>query len=439
LIKNGRIVDPATGADGNGDVLIDGDRIAAVGAGAGAGAAGATVIDAAGLLVVPGLIDMHVHLREPGKEEEETIHSGSIAAVAGGITSVACFPNTDPVIDSEGEAAFVVLQGQRAGYANVFPVGAATLGLQGKQLAEMAGLARAGAVAFSDADRSIESAELFRRALLYARMLDRVVIVHCEDPTLRGAGVMNQGVVSLRLGLPGIPSAAEEIVLARNLTLARITESRLHGSQVSTQGAVEQLRRAKAEGLRVTADVTPHHFTLTEDLVSTYDANYKMLPPLRTERDGDALVRGLEDGTIDAITSAHAPHAREEKEVEFMNAPFGVIGMESLFPVSYTELVVRRGLPLALVIAKLALNPARILGLYPDRGRLAPGAIADVSIFDIDHERRIDVQQFRSRSRNCPFDGRAVRGTPVHVIVGGRVALRDGAPVPPGSAGGDRS
>ncbi len=425
LIRNGHVVDPANGHDGPADVLVVGERIEAVGVDLPAD--GADVIDAGGLLVTPGLIDMHVHLREPGKEEEETIRSGAMSAIAGGITSVACFPNTEPAIDSEGEAEFVVLQGKRAHHANVFPVGAITLGLEGKQLAEMAGLARAGALAFSDADRSVESAEVLRRGMLYARMLDRVVISHCEDRTLRGAGVMNHGVVSLRLGLPGIPNAAEEIVMARDITLARITDSRLHVGQISTSGSVELLRLAKADGLRVTGDVTPHHFTLTDEKVATFDANYKMLPPLRSAADAEALVAGIRDDTIDVITSAHAPHAPEEKDVEFPHAPFGVIGMETLFPITYTELVRRRGLPLSQVISKLTISPARVLGLDAERGSLRPGAIADVSVFDIERERTVDASTFLSHSRNCPFNGISVRGTTMHVVVGGRVVFRDGA------------
>ena len=388
LVKNGRVVDPASGRDGVVDILIKGDRIESVGSRIAVSAADdVELIDASGMLVIPGLIDMHVHLREPGKEEEETIRSGALSAIAGGITSVACFPNTEPVIDSEGEAEFVVLQGTRASFANVFPVGAVTLGLEGKHLAEMAGLARAGAVAFSDADRSIESTETLRRGLLYARMLDKVVISHCEDRTLRGSGVMNQGVISLRLGLPGIPNAAEEITMARNLRLARLTESRVHVSQISTEGSVELLRRAKASGVRASGDVTPHHLTLTEEAVATYDANYKMIPPLRSKSDVEALVEGLREGTIDVITSAHAPHSAEEKDVEFQHAPFGVIGMETLFPVAYTELVVERGFPLADVIAKMTVNPARILGLDSERGSLEEGKIADVAILDVDSER----------------------------------------------------
>ena len=429
LIRGGRILDPDSGRDEVGDVLIEGDRIVSVGGSLVPSGSDQIVIEARGHIVTPGLIDMHVHLREPGKEEEETILSGAMAAVAGGITSVACFPNTEPAIDNESEAEFQILQGTRAGFANVFPVGAITLGLAGERLSEMAGLARAGAVAFSDADRSVESAEIMRRGLLYARMLDRVVIAHGEDRSLRGSGVMNQGIVSMRLGLTGIPNAAEEIMIARDITLARITDGRLHIAQLSTGGAVELLHRAKAANLRVSADVTPHHFTLTEEKVLTFDARYKMIPPLRTEADRQALIEGLREDVIDVIASGHAPHSAEEKEVEFPNAPFGVIGMETLFSVSYTELVRRSGLEPSSVIEKLTVNPARILGLYPDRGTLRAGSTADVTVFDIENERVIGGSRgrFFSRSRNTPFDKKRVVGTAVHVFVGGRHVFADGS------------
>lgn len=426
LVKGGRIVDPATGLDRVGDILVEGDRIARVGGKGPAPGGDLRALDATGLVVTPGLIDMHTHLREPGKEEEETIGSGARAAVAGGVTSVACFPNTEPAIDNEAAAEFVVLQGKRAGFANVFPVGAVTLNREGQRLAEMGGLARAGAVAFSDADRAIESAEMMRRGLLYATMFRKVLIAHCEDRSLRGAGVMNQGLVSLRLGLPGIPNAAEDIVIARDITLARITGGRLHLAQMSTAGSVELLRQAKARGLSVTGEVTPHHFTLTDESVASYDSNFKMIPPLRTAADLEGLVEGLRDDTIDVIATGHAPHAPEEKAVEFAHAPFGVIGVETLFAVAYTELVEKHRLELSRVIAKMTIHPARILGIDDQWGSLEPGKYADLAAFDVETPRTIDVQRFQSKSRNCPFQGRVVRGTPVHVVVGGRPVMVDG-------------
>ena len=433
LIKGGRLVDPATGRDGLGDVLVEGDRIARVGTDASLGAGpDDRIIHAAGLVVTPGLIDMHTHLREPGKAEEETILSGSRAAVAGGVTTVACFPNTEPAIDNEAAAEFVILQGKRAHYANVLPVGAITMNREGQRLAEMGGLARAGAVAFSDADHAVESAEMMRRGMAYARMFDRVLIAHCEDRSLRGGGVMNQGLVSLRLGLAGIPNAAEEIMVARDITLARVTGARLHIGQMSTAGSVDLLRQAKAKGARVTGEATPHHFTLTEACVEGFDPHFKMIPPLRTAEDVQAIVEGLLDGTIDVIATGHAPHSPEEKEVEFSNAPFGVIGIETLFPVAYSDLVLRHRMPFIQLIEKMTVNPARILGIAGERGSLEPGRFADISVFDLEKLRTIDTERFQSKSRNCPFQGREVRGTPVHVLVGGRPVLLDGAIQQPG-------
>jgi dihydroorotase len=426
-IRGGRLVDPATGRDEIGDLLIEESRICAVGRiEVHPELAETDVVDASGLLVSPGLIDMHVHLREPGNEEEETIASGARAAVQGGITSLACFPNTEPVVDNEAAAAFVVLQGRRAGMANVFPVGAVTLARDGARLSEMGGLARAGAVALSDADRCIRSAEVMRRGLLYAKMFDLPVIAHSEDPDLRGAGVMNYGRVAVRLGLPGIPSAAEEIVVARDIRLAAITQGKLHISHLSARGSVDLVRDAKAQKLDVTAEVTPPHFALTDESVVGYDANFKLIPPLRAQADVDALIRGLSDGTIDAIASGHAPHSPEEKEVEFVQAPPGVVGLETLFPVSYTVLVERSGLPLSTVLEKLTINPARILGLAGERGSLVPGKLADVSIFDLTRERTISSASFASKSRNTCFEGWKVKGTPVHVFVSGRWVLRFG-------------
>lgn len=419
LIKGGRVVDPSSHLDRVADVLVDHDRIQAV------GDVGDRpvdrVIDARGFIVVPGLVDMHVHLREPGKEEEETIASGSRAAVSGGVTSVACMPNTDPAVDNEASAEFVVLQGKRAALANIFPIGAITEHRAGKKLAEMGGLVRAGAVAFSDDMLPVTSAETMRRGLLYAKLFGKPIIAHCEDLTLRGKGVMNQGLVSTTLGLPGIPNAAEDIMVARDITLARITGGRLHIGHMSTAGAVDLLRRGKQEGIQVTGEVTPHHLSLTDEAVRTFDTNFKMTPPLRSARDVEAIIAGLQDGTIDVIATDHAPHSSEEKGLEFSYAPDGVIGMETLFPICYTILVLRHGFPLMDVLRKVTINPARILGI--DRGTLRVGATADLSIFDITTEYTVDPSTFKSRSRNCPFNGWNVFGLPRYVLVGGRVVL----------------
>ncbi len=425
LIHGGRIVDPETGLDTVGDVLVVDGRIRRVGKLRDVDP-GAHVIDAAGLLVVPGMIDMHAHLREPGDEEEETIRSGARAAVAGGVTSVAAFPNTDPAIDNEAAAEFVVLQAKRARYANVFPVGAVTLGREGKELSEMAGLARAGAVAFSDADRCLHSAEIMRRGLLYAKMFDRPVVAFCEDAELRRGGVMNYGRASLRLGLAGIPDVSETIIVARDIGLAEITQGHLHIGQISTEGSVDLVRHAKACGVDVTAEVTPQHFSLTDEACAEFDPNFKVLPPLRAQRDIDALLDGLRDGTIDMIVSGHAPHSAQEKDVEFAYAPFGVVGLETMFPVSYSVLVEKHGLPLIDVVAKMTIEPARRLGLDDERGGLVPGKVADVAIFDISQEKIVDPDTFESKARNTCFRGWRLRGWPVHVLVSGRPVVVDG-------------
>ena len=432
-IRGGRVLNPATGFDGPADILVEDDRIAKVGQVSLPAGADVTELNAQGLVVTPGLIDMHAHLREPGNEEEETISSGSRAAVRGGITSVASFPDTDPAVDNDAAAEFVVLQGKRAGFANVFPVGAVTLGRSGGGLAEMGGLVRAGAVAFSDGDTSIRSTEIMRRGLLYAKMFEKVVIVHCEDSELRGLGVMNYGKVALRLGLPGIPAASEDIVIARDIRLAEITQGSLHLGNMSTEDGVAQLRVAKARGLDVTGEVIPPHFALTEDHVVGYDPNFKLIPPLRTCEDQEALIEGLREGVIDVIASGHAPHSPEEKAVEFIYAPAGVVGLETLFPVSYTVLVETNGLDLLSVVAKLTINPARILRLDADLGSLEVGKKADISMFDLEREWTIAATDFASKSTNTCFSGWRVKGTAVNVLVSGRLVLADGNLIDPRS------
>ena len=377
------------------------------------------VIDCSGLVVTPGLVDMHVHLREPGNEEEETIASGSAAAAAGGFTAVACMPNTEPAIDSEAAAEFVFLQAQRAGKARVYPVGSITKGRKGEDLSEMAGLARAGAVAFSDDGETVRNAEVMRRGLLYARMFDRPIIAHCEDPDLAGPGVMNQGVVSMMLGLPGRSRASEEIIVHRDVTLAEITRSKLHIAHLSTAGSVEILRRARGRGLSTTGEVSPHHFALTEEAVRTYDSNCRMRPPLRTAADREALIEGLRDGTIGVIASDHAPHARERKEVEFAFAPDGVIGMETVVPIAVTELLEKGLLTLPELVRALSTAPAEILGI--PSGSLREGRPADVTILDLESRWTIDADRFKSKSRNCPFHGWEVKGRAAWTIVGGKV------------------
>ena len=421
LIKNGRVVDPSRHFDQVADVLLADGKVAAI-------AKRITekadeVIEAKGLVVSPGLIDMHVHLREPGNAEEETIASGSAAAVAGGFTSVACMPNTEPAVDSPASAEYVVLQAARAGKANIYPIGAITRNREGKDIAEIGQLSRGGAVAFSDDGDSVPNAEVMRVALEYANMFNRPIIVHCEDKNLAGVGVMNEGYVSMVLGLPGIPNASEEIMVNRDITLAEMTGGRLHIAHVTTRGSVDLVRGAKRRKVRVTGETCPHYIALTDEAVRGYDANFKMNPPLRTAADQRALLRGLRDGTIDVIASDHAPHAPEEKDVEFVYAPFGVIGMETSLGVVLTELLHKKVLGLSELLAKMTIAPARILNLA--KGTLAVGADADVTIIDLDREWTVDVTKFMSKSRNCPFAGWKLRGKAVFTIVGGVVKYRN--------------
>ena len=418
LIKNGRVINPAKKFDKLANILIVDGKIKSIDSKT---PTADRVIDARGLIVTPGLSDMHVHLREPGKEDEETIASGVSAAVAGGFTSIACMPNTDPVVDNEASAEFVYLQAKRANLANVFPIGAITKGSKGEQLSEMGQLVRGGAVGFSDDGSPVKSAEVMRRALEYSKMFDKPVIDHCEDMDLVKTGVMNEGRVSIVLGLPGMPKIAEEIIVHRDIMLAKQARGKLHITHVSTARSVELIRQAKKEGIKVTCDVTPHHLTLTEEYVRTFDPVYKMNPPLRTHDDVKALRAGLKDGTIDAIASDHAPHSSEEKDVEFSAAPFGVIGMETVVPIIITELVHKKSLTWLEMIAKLTINPARILGIA--KGIIQAGADADLTLIDPQKAWVIDPKQFKSKSRNCPFAGWKVKGKVIKTIVAGRVVL----------------
>jgi dihydroorotase len=417
LIKGGRIIDPASNIDMTGDVLLAAGKVAEVGGKLSAD--GAKVIDAKGLIVAPGLIDIHVHFREPGDEIEETIASGSAAAVAGGFTSVACMPNTKPAIDDEASIEFVYHQASLANLCNVYPVGAITKGRDGKELAEIGQMVRSGAVAFSDDGAGVQSTSVMFRAMQYMSMFDLPIIQHCEDEALSTGGVMNGGLTATRLGLPGIHPIAEDMMIQRDLSLARATGGRYHVAHVSTAGAVEMVRRAKAEGLAVTAEVCPHHLLLTEDVCETFDTNYKMNPPLRTREDVEACIQGVVDGTIDCLVTDHAPHGIQEKELEFLDAPFGIIGLECALPLYVKALIDPGHIDWPTLIERMTTAPARVLSL--DKGTLAKGADADVVLIDPEMKWIIDVKEFRSKSRNCPFDCWNVTGRAVMTIVNGEL------------------
>lgn len=418
-ISNGRVIDPSQNIDQVTDLWLRGEYV--LGIGPQPGVQADRTLDAKGMIVCPGLIDMHVHLREPGREEDETIETGTAAALAGGITSVACMPNTEPALDSQAAAEFVYLQAERAGNANVFPIGAITKGRAGQELAEIGGLVEGGAVAFTDDGSPVVSAEIMRRALEYCRMFDKAVLSHCEDLDLTRGGVMNEGFESTRLGLRGMPAAAEEVMVYRDIALAELTGGRLHILHVSTAGSVEIIRRAKQRGVQVTGEACPHHFTLTDECLRTFDSNYKMAPPLRTRADVEAIVEGLKDGTLEVIATDHAPHAPEKKMRELDQAPNGIIGLETLLPICVTALIEPGHLSWPQLIEKLTRNPARVLSI--DRGTLRPGVDADVTIIDPTAEWVIDPAAFRSKSRNCPFAGWKVRGKVHAVIVGGELKL----------------
>lgn len=416
-ICNGRIVDPAQELDEITDLWIDGRIIAGIGPSIRPHAD--QTIDASGCIVSPGWVDIHVHLREPGFEEDETIATGTQAALAGGVTSVACMPDTEPAVDSQAAAEFIHLQAQRARGANVFPIGAVTKNREGRELAEIGRLAEGGAVAFTDHDRPIVSAEIMRRALEYCRMFDKPVLSHPQDPDLTHDGVMNEGFFSMKLGLKGMPNAAEEVFIFRDIELAKLTGGRLHILNVSTAGGVELIRRAKQAGVAVTAEVCPHHLLYTDEKMQTFDSSYKVSPPLRTEQDRQALIEGLRDGTLDAIASDHSPLAPEKTTREIDLAPFGGIGLETLLPICIKALIEPGHLTWPQLIAKTTIGPARILGL--DRGTLRPGAAADITIIDPGCSWKITPSVFRSKSRNSPFLGEEVRGRATHVFVAGEL------------------
>lgn len=420
LIENGRVIDPSQSLDRVANLLLADGKIAAIDLAADTEqAAGAERIDAAGLIVAPGLIDMHVHLREPGGEDDETVRSGCAAAVAGGFTSIACMPDTDPPIDSQATVEFVRHQAEQAGLCNVYVVACLSKNRQGEELAEIGQLVQAGAIAFSDSRAPISNPELLRRALEYCLMFGKPVLNHCEARELTHGGVMHEGLVSMTLALAGMPAAAEDVMTSRDISLAEITGGVIHLQHLSSAGSVEMLRRAKSRGVRVTAEICPQQFTLTDESLRTFDSNYKVNPPLRGADHVQACIEGLIDGTIDCICSDHSPHAVEKKMRELDQAPFGIVGLETTLALVISELVVPGRLDWSTAIAKLTSNPARVLGI--DKGTLKIGADADVTLIDPAARWTVDPVQFQSQSRNTPFAGRELTGRAHTVIVGGEV------------------
>jgi dihydroorotase len=419
-IENGRIIDPSSGIDDYLDILVDQGKIVEVGRGREEKKDDEImqIIDARGKIVVPGFIDMHVHLREPGHEYKETIKTGCQAAASGGFTSIACMPNTNPVNDNQSVTEYILDKAKREGCVNVLPIGAITKGLQGELLAEMGELRSAGVVAVSDDGKSVRNSELMRRGMEYAKNFNLLIICHCEDSDLVADGVMNEGFTSTRLGLKRIPNAAEEVIVARDILLAELTGCRVHIAHVSTKGAVRIIREAKSRGVKVTAETAPHYFSLNEEALESFDTNLKVNPPLRSVRDVEAIKEGLKDGTIDVIATDHAPHSSLEKDVEFDYASSGMVGLETALPLAL-QLVKEKVLSLPEVLSKFTVNPARILGI--SKGSINPGADADITIIDESLKKKVDVSQFRSKSRNSPFHGWELEGEAIYTLVKGEV------------------
>ena len=420
IIRNGRVIDPSSKLDAIADVLIEGDKIAAVGEKL--QVTGAERFDASGLIVAPGFIDMHVHLREPGFEYAETIESGSHAAAAGGFTSICCMPNTSPINDNATVTSYIIERAARQAIVNVFPIGAITKDSAGEELSAIGSMKQAGIVAVSDDGRPVMNARLMRRAMETARSFGIPVIDHCEDLHLSAGGDMHEGVESVRLGLRGIPAASEDVMVARDILLAQLTGARFHVAHISSRYSVDMVAFAKARGLAVTCEATPHHFTLIDADMRPYDSNYKMKPPLRSACDTGAVTQGIISGTVDAIATDHAPHAGSEKMREFEKCPFGIIGLETAVGLALERLVHTGKIQLARLVELFTAGPDRVLGL--NRGRLAVGAPADVTILNLERNWTFDVNKSASKSRNSPFHGREFRGGPVATIVNGRVVWK---------------
>ena len=420
LIKNGRVIDPANGIDKKCDVLVVDGNIAEVGkVGPQVEKSVQNVIDASGKLVVPGLIDIHVHFREPGDEEEETIASGSAAAVAGGFTSVVCMPNTNPPIENETDVEYIHRKARQARKTHVYTMGAITKKREGVELAEMGFMAEAGAVGFTDDGNGVQNPAVMLRALKYAAMFNVVIAQHCQDDAFAGSGVMNAGYYSTILGLPGMDSLAEEAMLWRDIQLVKKTNVRYHAQHISTGGSVELIRQAKKDSLPITCEVTPHHLLLTEECCAEYDTNYKVNPPLRGAADVDALKQAIAEGLVDALVTDHAPHLQSEKELEFLAAPFGIVGLECALALFVKALIEPRILDWPGLIRLMTANPAKIIGI--DKGTLSKGKQGDVTIIDPNAEYKIDVNTFRSKSKNCPYHGWTVKGKVEKTIVQGEI------------------
>ena len=421
LIKNGRVLDPTSKTDAVRDVLLDGETISEIAAaGKISRANGAEVFDATGLVVAPGFIDMHVHLREPGQENSETIETGTKAAARGGFTAVCCMPNTRPVNDNASITRFIVDRARVHGHVRVWPIGAASIGSKGEDIAEIAAMRDAGIVAVSDDGKPIATAKLARQIMDYCRSLDLPVIEHAEDVSLAAGAVMREGIASTRLGLSGMPAAAESVCVARDVQIAELTGARLHIAHLSAKASLEQVRFAKKQGLRVTCEVTPHHFTLIDEDV-TYDSRFKMNPPLAAREDREALLAGLADGTVDAIATDHAPHEPAIKDVEFDKAPFGILGFETAVGLALEQLVHTNRIPLMRMVELFTTGPARVLG---KERKLAAGEPADLTIFSLDRPWTFRVKESPSKSRNSPFDGRIFKGGPAATIVSGKIVHR---------------
>jgi len=426
LIKGGHVVDPANNIDEVMDIYVADGVIQEVGKDIEEQIAGVDmeVIDASGMTVVPGLVDMHVHLRDPGYEYKEDIETGTKAAVMGGVTSVACMPNTNPVVDNKAIVSYIINKAKEVGYANVYPIGAVSKGLEGKELAEIGEMKFAGAVAISDDGRPVYNSSLMRKAIQYSSMFDIKVISHCEDNSLAEDGHMNEGYTATKLGLKGIPNAAEDVQIARDIIIAESLDLPVHIAHVSTKGGVELIRQGKSRGVKVTCETCPHYFSLTDEACDGFNTLAKMNPPLRTPEDVEAIKAGLADGTIDAIVTDHAPHHKDEKDCEFGYALNGIVGLETSLGVGIKYLVNEGVLTMSQLVEKMSLNPSKILGIA--KGTLGEGKIADITIFNPDEKWTVDIEKLNSKSKNSPYDGYELCGKPKYVIVGGKIIVNQG-------------